>query len=62
MSFEETLRRHQYKSNAHEFGEKEMREWWNEKDLLEEIPEKCIKEDLSFEEVVEKIYTEGILR
>lgn len=62
LPFEETLRRHQYKPNAHEFGEKEMREWWNEKDLLEDISEECIKEDLSFEEVVEKIYKEVILK
>lgn len=34
LPFEETLRRHATKSNAHDFGEKEMREWWNESDSL----------------------------
>jgi adenylate kinase family enzyme len=28
ISFDETLRRHVTKPNAHEFGEKEMREWY----------------------------------
>lgn len=34
IPFEETLRRHTTKPNAHEFGEAEMREWWHEKDYL----------------------------
>lgn len=34
IPFEETLRRHATKPNAHEFGEKEMREWWNDRDYL----------------------------
>ena len=41
LPFEETLRRHQTKPNRHEFGEKEMRRWWKEKDfsdVLNEIP------------------------
>lgn len=55
IPFEETLQRHQNKPNAHEFGEKEMREWWQEKDLLNNIPEVCLYKDLSLEEVVNKI-------
>lgn len=39
IPFEETLNRHHQKPNAYEFGEKELREWWNEKDLLDIIPE-----------------------
>jgi adenylylsulfate kinase-like enzyme len=34
VSFDETLRRHETKPNAHEFGEKEMREWYEARDLL----------------------------
>lgn len=34
LTFEETLRRHATKPNAHDFGEEEMREWWNEADSL----------------------------
>lgn len=58
IPFEETLKRHQHKPNAHEFGEKEMRAWWNAKDLLQTIPEVCLPQTLSLEEVVEKIYKE----
>jgi len=56
IPFEETLNRHQQKPNAHEFGEKEMREWWNEKDLLDIIPEICLYKELSLNEIVDIIY------
>lgn len=58
IPFEETLNRHKEKPNAHEFGEKEMRDWWKEKDLLDVIPEVCIHKELSLNEVVDKIYGE----
>lgn len=56
IPFEETLNRHKQKSNAHEFGEKEMREWWNEKDLLDMIPEVCLHKELSLNEIEDLIY------
>lgn len=31
LPFEETLLRHQHKPNVNEFGEKEMKSWWNER-------------------------------
>jgi adenylylsulfate kinase-like enzyme len=60
IPFEETLNRHKLKPNANEFGEKELREWWNEKDLLDIIPEVCLHKELCLNEVVEKIYKEVI--
>jgi adenylate kinase family enzyme len=60
IPFEETLKRHKHKPNAHEFGEKEMREWWNEKDLLEIIPEVCLNEELSLNEIVDMVYHDVI--
>jgi adenylate kinase family enzyme len=60
IPFEETLNRHQQKSNAHEFGEKEMRKWWNEKDLLDIIPEVCIHKELSLNEIVDVVYQDVI--
>lgn len=60
IPFEETLNRHQQKPNAHEFGEKEMRRWWNEKDLLDMIPEVVIHKELSLNDIVEMIYQEVI--
>lgn len=40
LSFEETLLRHQTKSNRQDFGKEEMRSWWKDKDYLGIIPEK----------------------
>ena len=56
IPFEETLNRHQQKPNAHEFGEKQMKEWWNEKDLLDIIPEILLYKELSLNEIVDIIY------
>jgi predicted ABC-type ATPase len=55
LPFEETLIRHKSKSNAHEFGEKEMREWWNEKDYLGISGEKILDKNMSVDDVVRKI-------
>lgn len=60
IPFEETLNRHKQKPNAHEFGEKEMRKWWNEKDLLGIIPEVFIHKELSLNEIVDMIYQDVI--
>lgn len=60
ISFQETLNRHKEKPNAHKFKEKEIRQWWNEKDLLGIIHEICIKEKLSLNEVIDMIYNEII--
>ncbi|MDR3597831.1 kinase [Clostridium sp.] len=60
IPFEETLNRHQQKPNAHEFGEKEMREWWNEKDLLDIIHEVYLHKELSLNEIVDIIYQDVI--
>lgn len=56
LPFEETLRRHATKPNRHEFGESDMRRWWLEKDFLDEIPEKILTRDMSFDTVVEMIH------
>lgn len=56
VSFEETLRRHATKPNAHEFGEKEMREWWKEKDYLDFKEEKFITNEMSPEQTLNLIY------
>lgn len=55
VSFEETLIRHASKPNTHEFGEKEMREWWNEKDYLGVSGEKVLHEDLGIDDIVHEI-------
>jgi predicted ABC-type ATPase len=58
ITFEETLRRHRLKPNAHEFGETEMRKWWAEHDVLGFENEKSIGDDLSEEQIVELILSD----
>lgn len=55
ISLEETLRRHITKPNAHEFGEKELREWYLPKDVLMHESEQIIPETSSFSSSVERI-------
>lgn len=55
LSFEETLKRHQTKPNCNEFGENDMKQWWNEKDFIESIEEKILSQELSIEETVDII-------
>lgn len=55
VPFEETLRRHITKPNAHEFGEKEMREWWLEKDLTHFLEETIISADSTLEQSIQTI-------
>lgn len=56
LPFEETLKRHQTKPNAYEFGEAEMRRWWKEKDFLTNIDEVKIDQNMSQEQLIECIY------
>jgi predicted kinase len=55
VSFSETLRRHRTKPNAHEFGEREMREWFRERDVLGVENEEVLGEALSADDAVERI-------
>ena len=55
LPFEETVKRHiQRKSSS--FTEKEMREWWAEKNYIFNIKEKIITKEMSVEETVDLIY------
>lgn len=56
ISFEETVRRHATKPNAHEFGESEMRQWWKDQDVLGVPGEQRIGEKLAQAEIVDMIY------
>lgn len=56
ISFEETLIRHQTKPNCAEFGEEEMKRWWNEKDYIGIIPEKIVTTDFSLDRTVNMIF------
>ena len=62
IPFEETLKRHQTRSNKNDFGETEMRDWWVEKDYIGFIAEKPIYADESLDDVAEKITVEVNLK
>jgi hypothetical protein len=55
IPFEETLKRHQTKEKKFEFGESEMRRWWNEKNFIRIIPEHVFTQDVSLEDAVNTI-------
>ncbi len=55
ISFEETLRRHATKPVANDYGEKEMREWWKEKDFLGVEGERLIDESQTALQLAESI-------
>jgi len=58
ISLSETLRRHQTKINSHEFGEKEMREWYIEDDQLNILGEVIITDEKSEEEILALILSD----
>lgn len=55
VPFEETLRRHATKANAHEYGAAEMSSWWRERDLLPGGLDQLLTADLSADTVAARI-------
>lgn len=56
LSFEETVRRHNTRNR--EFGEKDMRRWWREKDFSSSLREQAITCEMDTDSIVEKIYSD----
>ncbi len=61
ISFEETLKRHATKPNKHEFGEKEMKTWYREKDFTHFAGEKIIPQTFSLEDTLSMIMKDAKL-
>ena len=61
VSFEETVRRHATKPNAHEFDELEMSQWWKDQDVLNVPGEQRIGEQLSQAEIVDLIHRDVLV-
>jgi adenylylsulfate kinase-like enzyme len=55
VPFQETVRRHLTKHNSDEFGEKEMKEWWQEGDVLGVVGEKILPTESTVKESLELI-------
>ena len=58
IPFEETLRRHKSKPNYNDFGEKQLREWWIEKDYSKVLNETNITAEITKDDLVQKILNE----
>lgn len=58
LPFEETLFRHQSKTEVQGFGETELRRWWQAEDYLPMIAESLIKREESRQEILERILSE----
>lgn len=56
IPFEETLRRHATRPQRLQFGERDMRSWWRERDLIGTIPETLLTAELSARSAAQKIY------
>lgn len=52
ISFEETLKRHDTKPSRNDYGEKEMRSWYKNRDFLQCLAEHIVSEKNSIEETV----------
>ena len=55
VTLDETIRRHATKPNSHDFGEKELREWYKPRDLTNFKNEHIIPERHSMEQSIELI-------
>lgn len=55
IPFEETVIRHKTKVNCNDFGESDMKRWWNEKDYIGTIEEKILTKELSIDQTIEII-------
>lgn len=55
IPFEETVIRHKTKVNCNDFGESDMKRWWNEKDYIGTIEEKVLTKELSIDQTIEII-------
>lgn len=60
VSFEETVKRHKSKPNAHEFGEEDMRRWWNQDDYIGFIDEIALNDEIEQDDIVNMIYKDII--
>ena len=56
IPFEETLRRHSTRAKSSEFGEKEMRSWWVDKDYTPVFKEVIISADMDKDSIVQRIF------
>ncbi|MGX7107938.1 AAA family ATPase [Facklamia miroungae] len=55
LPFEETFKRHLTKAERNDFGERELKRWWNERDYIECIKEEVITKEIEIEEAVKMI-------
>jgi hypothetical protein len=60
VPFEEALKRHQTKPDAHEFDAVKMRDWWRAEDYLMEVNEKMITAEESVNDIIHRILADTV--
>ena len=55
LTFDETLKRHWTKPNCNDFGEEEMRRWWQDRDYSEILNEELITCEQTVDDIADKI-------
>ena len=58
LSFEETLKRHQTRSQSQEFGAQKMARWWKDSDISDVLNEKILCADISLQQAVDFILSD----
>ena len=58
LSFEETLKRHQTRSQSQEFGAEKMARWWKDSDISDVLNEKIFREEISLQQAVDFILSD----
>lgn len=58
VPFEETLRRHRTKPTADDYGEQQMRAWWEDEIRVDGLDEQVISAESTLEDTVARILTD----
>ena len=58
LSFEETLKRHQTRSQRQEFGADKMARWWKDSDTSDALNEKIFRAEISLQQAVDFILSD----
>ena len=58
LPFEETLNRHQTRSQSQEFGAEKMARWWKDSDISDVLNEKIFRAEISLQQAVDFILSD----
>lgn len=58
LPFEETLKRHQTRSQSQEFGAEKMARWWKDSNISDVLNEKIFHAEISLQQAVDFILSD----